>query len=133
MTAAVDDEVAFLAALFSFGVLLAFAAAQLAVIRLRFTARELERPYRVPWNVRVAGADVPIPAVVGLVLTLAVWVIAMVTHSGARYAGPIWLAAGLVVYGLVRRHRGEGLLERVASPASRRSSPSPPCRRSSCP
>ena len=40
----------------------------------------------------------------------------MITHPGARYAGPIWLAAGLVVYGLVRRHRGEGLLERVISP-----------------
>ena len=116
VTAAVDDEVAFLAALFSFGVLLAFAAAQLAVIRLRFTAPELERPYRVPWNVRIGGADVPIPAVVGIVLTLAVWVAAMITHPGARYAGPIWLAAGLVIYGLVRRHRGEGLLERVVSP-----------------
>jgi APA family basic amino acid/polyamine antiporter len=116
VTAAVEDEVAFLAALFSFGVLLAFAAAQLAVIRLRFTARELERAYRVPGNVRVAGADVPVPAVVGVVLTLTVWVVAMITHPGARYAGPIWLAAGLVIYLLVRRHRGEGLLERVVSP-----------------
>jgi APA family basic amino acid/polyamine antiporter len=116
VTAVTDDEVAFLAALFSFGVLLAFGAAQLAVIRLRFTSPELERPYRVPWNVRIGGAEVPIPAVVGLGLTAAVWVIAMVTHPGARYAGPIWLAAGLVVYGLVRRHRGEGLLERVISP-----------------
>ena len=116
ITAVTDDEVAFLAALFSFGVLLAFGAAQLAVIRLRFTSPELERPYRVPWNVRIGRADVPIPAVVGLVLTIAVWVIAMITHPGARYAGPIWLAAGLVVYGLVRRHRGEGLLERVISP-----------------
>jgi basic amino acid/polyamine antiporter, APA family len=116
ITAVTDDEVAFLAALFSFGVLLAFSAAQLAVIRLRFTSPALERPYRVPWNVRIAGADVPIPAVIGLVLTLTVWVIAMITHPGARYAGPIWLAAGLVVYGLVRRHRGEGLLERVISP-----------------
>ena len=40
----------------------------------------------------------------------------MITHPGARYAGPIWLAAGLVVYGLVRRHRGEGLLETVTAP-----------------
>jgi APA family basic amino acid/polyamine antiporter len=116
VTAVTDDEVAFLAALFSFGVLLAFAAAQVAVVRLRFTAPELERPYRVPGNVRVAGTDVPVPAVVGLVLTLAVWVAAMITHPGARYAGPIWLAGGLIVYGLVRRHRGEGLLERVISP-----------------
>ena len=116
VTAIAEDEVAFLAALFSFGVLLAFAAAQLAVIRLRFVAPELERPYRVPGNVRVRGVDVPVPAVVGLVLTIAVWLAAMITHPGARYAGPIWLAAGLVVYGLVRRHRGEGLMERVVSP-----------------
>ena len=116
VTAAVEDEVAFLAALFSFGVLLAFSAAQLAVIRLRFSAPGLERPYRVPGNVRIRGADVPVPAVVGLVLTTAVWMAAMITHPGARYAGPLWLATGLVVYGLVRRHRGEGLLERVISP-----------------
>jgi len=116
VTAIAEDEVAFLAALFSFGVLLAFAAAQLAVIRLRFSAPELPRPYRVPGNVRMRGADVPVPAVIGLVLTLVVWVAAMVTHPGARYAGPIWLAGGLVVYGLVRRHRGTGLLERVVSP-----------------
>ena len=32
----------------------------------------------------------------------------MVTHPGARYAGPIWLAAGLVVYAASARHRGEG-------------------------
>jgi APA family basic amino acid/polyamine antiporter len=116
VTTIVDDEIAFLAALFSFGVLLAFSAAQLAVIRLRFSAPELPRPYRVPGNVRIRGADVPIPAVVGFLLTMAVWVAAMVTHPGARYAGPIWLAAGLVVYALVRRHRGEGLMERVVSP-----------------
>jgi APA family basic amino acid/polyamine antiporter len=116
VTAATDEDVVFLASLFSFGVLLAFAAAQLAVVWLRIREPDLARPYRVPLNVRVRGVDLPLPAVVGLVLTVAVWVIAMVTHPGARYAGPIWLVAGLVVYGLVRRSRGEGLLEHVVSP-----------------
>jgi basic amino acid/polyamine antiporter, APA family len=116
VTAIAEDEVAFLAALFSFGVLLAFTAAQLAVIKLRFSAPELARPYRVRGNVRIRGVDVPVPSVVGAALTFTVWIAAMATHAGARYAGPIWLAAGLVVYVLVRRHRGEGLLERVVSP-----------------
>jgi APA family basic amino acid/polyamine antiporter len=116
VTALAEDEVAFLAALFSFGVLFAFTAAQLAVIKLRFSAPELARPYRVRGNVRIRGVDVPVPSVVGAALTFTVWIAAMVTHPGARYAGPIWLAAGLVVYALVRRHRGEGLLERVVSP-----------------
>jgi len=110
------DDVAFLASLFSFGVLLAFAAAQAAVIALRVKEPDLARPYRIPLNVRIAGAEVPVPAVVGLAATVAVWVIAMVTHAGARYAGPAWLAAGCVVYVLVRRSRGERLLEHVVSP-----------------
>src|SRR5205814_1430369 len=106
------DEIAFLASLFSFGVLAAFTAAQLAVIRLRFTEPELARPYRAPFNVRLHGVEVPLPAVVGSVLTLAVFVIALITHAGARYGGPVWLVAGLAVYGLVRRQRGQGPLDR---------------------
>ncbi len=106
----------FLASLFSFGVLLAFAAAQIAVLRLRVRAPDLARPYRVPLDIHVRGVALPLPTIVGLIATLAVFVIAMVTHPGARYAGPSWLAAGLVVFYLVRRSRGEGLLQQVASP-----------------
>ena len=110
------NDIAFLASLFSFGVLLAFTAAQLAVIRLRFSEPALQRPYRAPFGVRVRGVEVPLPAVAGSAATFAIWIAAMVTHPGARYAGPAWLAAGLVVYGLVRRRRGEGLLEHVEAP-----------------
>ncbi len=110
------DEIVFLASLFSFGVLAAFTAAQLAVIRLRFTEPELQRPYRAPFNVRIRGVDVPLPAIVGSILTFTVFVIALITHAGARYGGPAWLVAGLIVYGLVRRERGEGLFERIAAP-----------------
>jgi APA family basic amino acid/polyamine antiporter len=110
-----DDVVASLASLFSFGVLLAFTAAQLAVIKLRFTAPELRRPFRVPMGIQLRGAEVPAPAVIGLLLTFAIWVVAVSTHPGARYAGPIWLAAGLLIYVAVRRSRGEGLLEAVAA------------------
>ncbi len=111
----VTNPVSFLASLFSFGVLLAFTAAQLAVVKLRFTQPDLRRPFRVPLGIRVRGAVVPVPSVVGAALTFAVFVVAMVTHVGARYGGPIWLAGGVVVYLLVRRSRGEGLLEHVKS------------------
>jgi APA family basic amino acid/polyamine antiporter len=115
-TAFLTRPVPFLASLFSFGVLLAFAAAQIAVVSLRFREPDLARPYRVPFGVRVRGAEVPVPAIVGLVATVLVCIAAMATHPGARYAGPAWLAGGLVLYGLVRRARGEGLLEHVVSP-----------------
>jgi APA family basic amino acid/polyamine antiporter len=108
-------DVSFLASLFSFGVLLAFTAAQLAVIRLRVREPDLSRPYRAPFNVRLGGADIPLPAIVGSILTFAVWILALVTHPAARYAGPAWLAVGLVVFVAVRMSHGEGLMERVTA------------------
>ena len=96
-------SVTFLASLFSFGVLLAFTAAQLAVIRLRMTKPELRRPFRVPLGIRVRGVAIPLPSVFGAVCTAAIFVIAIVTHPGARYGGPAWLVAGVVVYVMVRR------------------------------
>ena len=93
-TSFVHDDIAFLASLFSFGVLAAFTAAQLAVIKLRFSEPDLPRPYRVPWNVRVRGVEVPVPAIVGSAATFAIWIASMATHPGARYGGPAWLAAG---------------------------------------
>jgi basic amino acid/polyamine antiporter, APA family len=110
-TAALKHPVFFLASLFSFGVLLAFTATQIAVIKLRFSDPDRRRPYRVPFAV----GRIPIPSLVGALLTFTVWIIALSTHVGARYAGPAWLAFGLALYVIVRKSRGEGLLERVVS------------------
>ncbi|MGZ4291373.1 MAG: amino acid permease [Gaiellaceae bacterium] len=110
------NDVAFLAGLFSFGVLLAFTAAQLAVIKLRIDEPDLPRPYRAPFPVTIRGREVPLPAIVGSLATFAVWVDAMVTHPAARYAGPLWLLAGLIVFVGGRIARGEGLMERVVAP-----------------
>jgi nucleotide-binding universal stress UspA family protein len=99
----ISDDVAFLASLYSFGVLLAFAAAQLAVIRLRILEPDLPRPFRAPMFAPLLGAPIAI----------AIWIVAMVTHPAARFAGPVWLAAGLVVYLAVRRGAHRGLLEGV--------------------
>jgi APA family basic amino acid/polyamine antiporter len=113
VTGAIGDDVAFLASLYSFGILLAFTAAQLAVIRLRFTEPSLPRPFRVPLNVRWRGVEVPLPAFVGAAATFAIWVVALATHEGARIAGPAWLALGGAMYVWVRIRAEIGLLEDV--------------------
>ena len=104
VTGLIGDDVASLASLYSFGVLLAFAAAQLAVIRLRLTEPDLPRPFRAPLVAPLLGAP----------LAIAFWVVAMVTHPAARYAGPIWLAIGLALYLVVRRRAHLGLLAEAA-------------------
>jgi basic amino acid/polyamine antiporter, APA family len=98
-----NEDAVFLASLYSFGVLLAFAAAQLAVLRLRFTEPDLERPFRAPIAAPLFGAP----------LAILFWIVAMVTHPGARYAGPAWLALGMVIYLAVRRREHRGLFEDI--------------------
>jgi APA family basic amino acid/polyamine antiporter len=107
------DEASFLASTYSFGVLLAFTLAQLAVIRLRKREPELGRPFRARPDVRLGGVDVPLAAVVGAPLTAAVFVLAMITHEGARYAGPAWLLLGLAVFAATRLRSERGILEDV--------------------
>ena len=108
-----DGDPTFLASLYSFGVLIAFTAAQLAVIRLRMREPELERPFVARPNVTVRGHRLPLAALVGAPLTFTIWVLSMLTHPGARYAGPVWLLAGLGIYVAVRRTRKRGLFEHV--------------------
>jgi APA family basic amino acid/polyamine antiporter len=112
----IKHDVAFLASVFSFGVLLAFTATQLAVIQLRITEPDLPRPYRTPLNVTIRGSEIPVPAIVGSILTIAVWFLSIATHPGARYAGPIWLLIGFVIFIAVRLSHGQGLTERVIAP-----------------
>jgi APA family basic amino acid/polyamine antiporter len=113
---AVGDGARFLAGLFSFGVLIAMTAGQLAVVRLRVREPDLERPFRVPGAVRIGGADVPVLPIVGAILTFGLWITSMFTHSGAAIAGALWLALGALVYLRSRHAGGETLLGR-ATPA----------------
>ncbi len=111
---AADGDPAFLASAYSFGVLLAFTAAQLAVIWLRIREPALHRPFRARPEVTIRGHRLPLAALVGAPATFVIWVLALATHPGARYAGPLWLLAGLVVFVAVRRKTRHGLLEHVA-------------------
>ncbi len=55
----------------------------------------------------------PLPALVGAPLTAAVFVLAMITHEGARYAGPAWVAVGLVLFVATRWRERLGVMQDV--------------------
>jgi APA family basic amino acid/polyamine antiporter len=116
VSASVGREARFLASLYSFGVLITFAIAQAAVIKLRFSEPDLPRPYVVPLNVRIRGRPVPVAALVGIPLVTALWVVSFSTHAAARIGGPAWLLLGGCLYVYARVRRGAGLLEHVEAP-----------------
>jgi APA family basic amino acid/polyamine antiporter len=102
--------------IFAFGALLSFTIAHVSVIVLRFREPDRPRAYRVPWSVRVGQSSVPIPAVLGALLSFAGWVAVLVFHAGARYVGLGWLLAGLTLYVVYRKSESKPLLRRITIP-----------------
>ena len=107
----------FLAGVFAFGAMIAFALAHLSVIALRF--READRPsaFRVPLSVPIRGARVPLPAVFGAALAISVWLSIVIYHEGARVIGAGWMVAGVTLYVVYRRSQGKSLTQRFTIPA----------------
>jgi APA family basic amino acid/polyamine antiporter len=96
----------FLGNLYSFGAMLSFTIAHTAVIALRFRDPDRERPYRMPWNVRIRGRPIPLTAVLGGIGTFAAWISVVVLHAEARTVGVGWMAFGMVGYVIYRRRQG---------------------------
>jgi APA family basic amino acid/polyamine antiporter len=89
-------------ALYAFGSLLAFMFAHASIISLRARKPELERPFKLGWNIRIRGREIPISSIIGLLATTAIWVIVLITQPYSRWVGFGWMAGGLIIYSLYR-------------------------------
>jgi basic amino acid/polyamine antiporter, APA family len=111
-------DVKTLAGIFAYGAMLAFTLAHLSIVALRFREPEFERPFRVPLSFDFRGRSVPVPALLGALLSFLAWISVLVLHSGARYVGSAWMAAGLVLYVVYRKSQGKSLRRRFTIPAA---------------
>ena len=110
-------DVDLLAGVFAFGAMIAISIAHASLIRLRFTDPERERPYSVPFSIRLRGVAVPLPSVLGLVLTSLGLISLILLHGNAFYVGGGWMIFGLVAYFVYRRiFEGYSLTDRVTIP-----------------
>lgn len=117
-------KMSFLADLYNFGAQIAFFSTQVSLIVLRIKKPEMVRPFKVPLNIRIKGASIPIPAVLGAVASFAVWVLVVVTKPEGRYLGFGWILFGLVMYWLYRRKKrisptAQVVLEKIKAPRLR--------------
>ena len=79
-----DREVTGLASIYSFGLMLAFMAVFLAVIKLRVVEPSRPRPVMMRGNMRFGRSLIPLPAVAGFLLSWLVWLLALGTHRAGR-------------------------------------------------
>jgi APA family basic amino acid/polyamine antiporter len=90
-------------ALYAFGSLLAFMFAHASILSLRAKKPELERPFKLGWNIRIRGREMPVSAIIGLLATAIIWIIILITQPYSRWVGIIWMVAGLIIYYIYRR------------------------------
>lgn len=117
----VAKRLTFLADLYNFGAMLAFALAHLSLLGLRVRKPELDRPFKIPFNIRIGRAELPITALFGFLATVAVWVDVVFTKPAGRNLGFLWIGIGLVCYVAYRRQQRIAAtahveIERVAMP-----------------
>jgi APA family basic amino acid/polyamine antiporter len=106
-------DIELLAGMFAYGALIAFALAHLSVCALRFREPDQPRPFKVPFNLRVRGRELPLPAAVGGLLTIAAWLGVLAYHDDARVLGTLWMLVGIALYVTYRRRQGLSLTSLV--------------------
>ena len=113
---AVPGDLLLLLNVYAFGALLGLTIAHASIVRLRITEPDRPRPYLIPFNITLGGKSIPLPAVLGMVLSALIWISVVWTHPSARWVGFGWMAAGLLLYFVYRLSTGKTLTKRVTVP-----------------
>jgi APA family basic amino acid/polyamine antiporter len=113
--AVIPGQADFLGNLYAFGAMLSFTIAHAAVVRLRLSKPNANRPYSGPGRLRIAGRDLPLFALVGGLGTFLAFITVTFLHIDVAVTGLGWLVLGVIVYLLFRRSQGLDLTTTVTA------------------
>jgi basic amino acid/polyamine antiporter, APA family len=99
----------FLGTIYAFGAMLSFTVAHLAVVKLRISHPDVERPWVGPGNIRVRGYSLPLYSIFGGLGTGIAFVVVNLLELTTFITGTIWLIVGVASYVLYRRNQGLSL------------------------
>ena len=103
--ALIPGEAELLATMYSFGAMLSFTIAHVALLRLRQRFPDAERGWKAPLNFRIRGTEFPLTAVLGGLGTFAAWIVVMALNTRTLLIGSAWMLIGITVYLLYRRNQ----------------------------
>jgi len=107
----VPGQAEFLGTIYAFGAMLSFTIAHLAVIKLRISEPDHERPWRGRGSIRVKGYELPLYAIFGGIGTGIAFVVVNALNLATLITGTIWLVVGVASYVLYRRNQGLSLTQ----------------------
>ncbi|HET8949842.1 MAG TPA: amino acid permease [Solirubrobacteraceae bacterium] len=106
----------FLVSICAFGATIAFSIVAAGVIRLRWKEPDRDRPYKMPLNVRLGRGELPLPALLGMLLSLAALGALLLYHGDSRWMGIGWMTFGVALYVYYRISEDKPVFRRVTVP-----------------
>ncbi|MBU2534832.1 MAG: hypothetical protein KKD83_01545, partial [Chloroflexi bacterium] len=55
-------------------------------------------PFKIGLNIKINQREIPVSAILALIILSAIWIIILVTQPYSRYVGVAWMAIGLIFY-----------------------------------
>ena len=101
--ALVPGQAKLLATMYSFGAMLSFTVAHVAIIWMRVRLPDKERPWKPPGSIGIAGRSLPLTALIGGLGTFTAWVVVLALNTRTLAIGAAWMLLGAVVYLVYRR------------------------------
>jgi APA family basic amino acid/polyamine antiporter len=98
---------------YAFGTMMTFALAHASILALRVRKPEMPRPFKLGLNIHIAGREIPITAVLGVLGTAAIWVIINIDQPYSRWFGMAWIGIGMAIFIVFRRRKGYSLTHHV--------------------
>jgi APA family basic amino acid/polyamine antiporter len=106
----------FLVGICAFGATIAFSIVAIGVIRLRWREADRDRPYKMPLNLRLGRGELPLPAVLAALLSLAALGALLLYHGDSRWMGIGWMTFGVALYVYYRISEDKPVFRRVTVP-----------------
>src|SRR5487761_1300 len=110
---AFSAQLVILAEMYNFGALIAYMIVGLSLISLRNKEKNLVRPFKTPWTIRIKPSsriratkevyEIPVFALSCFVADLTIWVLVVILHPIGREVGTLWMILGLLIYYLYTR------------------------------
>jgi APA family basic amino acid/polyamine antiporter len=104
--------------LYAFGALLSFIFAHASILSLRIRYPDWHRPFKLGLNIKLKNMELPLTAILGLVVTGLIWLLITFTQPYSRWVGLVWIALGLIIYVVFRWRQKLPIIRKAAPPVS---------------
>jgi amino acid transporter len=101
---ALPADIEKLAQVYAFAAMISYTIAHASIIAMRIKFPDMHRPYKIPFNIRIGGKDIPISSVLGGLFCIGVWVMVAFYKDYGRNVAILFIICGLLIYLLYRKN-----------------------------